>query len=231
MKNILISGASRGIGEAIATNFAGKGYNLGLLARSKSDLEKLNQKLGNKHLILVTDITKEEEIKEASNLFLEKFGQIDVLVNNAGIGLFREVEKIDLEEWDKLMNVNVRGTFLLCKELIPQFKTQKMGHIISIISDVAKRTFAQGSLYCASKFAQDAFLSSTRSELRPFGVKVSNIYPGLTDTYFNDATPNQPNKAKYLKATDIANAVDYTLHTPANVVVDELILHPLFQEY
>lgn len=231
MKNILISGASRGIGEAIATKLSEKGYNLGLLARNKNDLEKLNQKLGNKHLVLPGDITREEEIKKYCSLFLEKFGTIDVLVNNAGIGTFKEAEKINIEEWDKLMNVNIRGTFLFCKEFIPYFKTQKKGHIISILSDVAKRTFANGSLYCASKFAQDAFLSSIRSELRPFLIKVSNVYPGLTDTYFADSKPNQPKKSDYLRAEDIANAVDYILHTPENVVVDELILHPLFQEY
>ena len=100
-----------------------------------------------------------------------------------------------------------------------------------LASDVAKRTFSGGSLYCASKYAQDAFSASLRKELRSHGIKVSVVYPGLVDTFFHDGNPGQPHRAEYLKPHDIADAVAYILNAPAHVVIDELMLHPLVQDY
>ena len=123
---------------------------------------------------------------------LRHYGRLDILVCNAGVGSFNELENFEAAEWDRIFDTNVKGTFLLAKPPCPTSKQQKRGHIIGIASDVAKRTFAHGTAYGASKYAQDAVLASLRKEVRPHGIKVSTIYPGLVDTYFNDATPAAP---------------------------------------
>jgi NADP-dependent 3-hydroxy acid dehydrogenase YdfG len=139
---------------------------------------------------------------------------------------------VDAAEWDRIFNVNVKGTFLVCKAAAPHFKLQGYGHIVGIASDVSKRTFATGAAYGSSKYAQDAVLSALRKEMRPYGVKVSTIYPGLVDTYFNDSHPGGPETEKtHLRPLDVAQAVRYILEAPPHVVVDELMLHPLTQEW
>ena len=123
------------------------------------------------------------------------------------------------------------GHFLITKHIVPLMKQQKSGHILTIASDVSKRTFAEGSVYCASKYSQDALMSSLRKEVREFKVKVSLVYPGLVDTNFGDSTQGEPQKSNWLKTKDIADSVLYILNTPTNVVIDELTIHPIEQEY
>jgi NADP-dependent 3-hydroxy acid dehydrogenase YdfG len=162
---------------------------------------------------------------------MQKFGKIDVLINNAGMGIFKAIENISLAEWEQVMDINVKGTFLCCKMVLPQMKSHHHGHIIVIASDVSKRTFSHGTLYCSSKFAQDAFTAALRKEIRPFGIKVTTIYPGLTDTNFNGNTQGESRTKDWLKADDVAQAIFYAISAPPQVVIDELMLHPKVQDY
>jgi NADP-dependent 3-hydroxy acid dehydrogenase YdfG len=136
----------------------------------------------------------------------------------------------DIRE-DTVMEVNVKGSFLLTKAVLPGMKAAGKGHIVAIASDVSKRTFAHGSLYCASKYAQHAYFESVRREVRSLGIKVSVIYPGLVDTYFHPGAPGQPQRATYLQPRDIADAVGYIVGAPDHVLIDELMLHPMSQEW
>ena len=227
---VIVSGASRGIGKAIALLLALQGATVVAVARSEQELSDLTHKT--RGLSIVADIADEEDAQHVVAETLRHYGRLDILVCNAGVGSFAELEQFSAEEWDRVFDTNVKGTFLLCKAAVPHFKAQKRGHIVGIASDVAKRTFAHGTVYGASKYAQDALLASLRKEVRPHGIKVSTIYPGLVDTYFNDTTPGSIEAEKtHLRPADVAQAVRYVLEAPAHVVVDELMLHPLTQEY
>ena len=226
----IISGASRGIGKAISLLLALQGATVVAVARSEQELSDLTHKT--RGLSIVADIADEADAKHVVAETLRHYGRLDILICNAGVGSFAELEQFTGEEWDRIFDTNVKGTFLLCKAAVPHFKAQKRGHIVGITSDVARRTFAHGTVYGASKFAQDAMLASLRKEVRPHGIKVSTIYPGLVDTYFNDTTPGSIEAEKtHLRPADVAQAVRYVLEAPAHVVIDELMLHPLTQEW
>ncbi len=235
MKTAIITGASRGIGKEIAIAFASKSYHVILLARNKNDLTKTAQHIqqnGGTAELFSVDVTDENRIQHIVQQTLEKHQKIDLLVNNAGIGTFKFTDEISLQEWENVMNVNVKGTFLMTKSVLPSMKNQRNGHIITIASDVSKRTFASGSLYCTSKFAQDAYMIAVRKEVRSFDIRVSTIYPGITDTYFAGNQPsNQQNQRDSLSPQAIADAVLYVASTPKNIVIDELMIHPLGQDY
>jgi NADP-dependent 3-hydroxy acid dehydrogenase YdfG len=233
-KVVVITGASRGIGSEIALMLAKEKAIISLIARNAHDLKSVKEeieKTGGKALINIADIRNSLEIKTAIDNTLKEFGQIDVMINNAGVGAFSLAENTSLEAWQNMMDVNVTATFLFSKEVIPHMKKNKSGHIITIASDVSKRTFEEGAAYCASKYAQDAFSSAMRKDVRKFGIKVSVIYPGMVDTYFANTTQGASHKKDWLKAEDIANGVLYILKTPKHVVIDELMIHPLSQEY
>ncbi len=226
----IVSGASRGIGKAIALLLAMQGAKVVAVARSEDELAELTTKT--QGLGIVADVADEADARHVAEETLRRFGRLDILVCNAGVGSFNELEHFDSAEWDRIFDTNVKGTFLLCKAVVPHFKAQHRGHIVGIASDVARRTFAHGTAYGASKCAQDAVLASLRKEVRAHGVKVSTIYPGLVDTYFNDTTPGSAEAEKtHLRPSDIAQAVRYVLEAPPHVVVDELMLHPLTQEW
>ena len=229
-KVAIVTGASRGIGKAISLLLSLQGAKVVAVARSEEELAELTHKT--QGLSMVADVSMESDAQQVIEGTLLHYGRLDILVCNAGVGSFNELENFSSSEWDRMFDTNVKGTFLMCKAAVPHFKAQKKGHIVGVTSDVAKRTFAHGTAYGASKFAQDAVLASLRKEVRPHGVKVSSIYPGLVDTYFNDTTPGSPEAEKtHLRPADIAQAVRYVLEAPAHVVVDELMLHPLTQEW
>lgn len=233
-KVALVTGASRGIGKEIALALAGQGVQLALLGRTESDLKSLQHEITSinvKSEIFAIDISNEIAVQKIVAKTIEVFGQIDIVINNAGVGTFVDLEKISEQEWDAMMDTNVKGTFLVSKHVVPIMKARKSGHVLTIASDVSKRTFPTGSAYCASKYAQDALMSSLRAELRPIGVKVSTIYPGLVDTYFADSVKGEAHKQDWLQTKDIADAALYVLNAPKHVVVDELMIHPISQDY
>ncbi len=233
-KIAVVAGASRGIGKAIATQLAAAGAQVILLARNQSDLNKVIAEItqeGGLSAAFVLDISDEQAVKSVFQQLIQQYKRIDILVNNAGIGQFQPVTETSASFWDEVMNTNVKGTFLCSKEAVIQMQKQGSGHIVSIASDVAKRTFANGALYCSSKYAQDAFSSALRKEVRKDGIKVSVVYPGLVDTYFNNSEPGNPENATHLKPEDIAASVLHILTAPKHVVIDELMIHPISQDY
>ena len=233
-KITLISGASRGIGRAIAVRLAHEDHFVVVLARNAEEIGELEHEIdesGGKALSIACDISDERQVNEAVAEVMRDFKRIDCLVNNAGIGIFKPADEITHDDWTSVMDVNVKGSFLLSRAVLPHMKAAKSGHIVGIASDVSKRTFATGSLYTASKYAQHAFFESLRREVRALGIKVSVVYPGLVDTFFHEGDPGQPHRAQYLQGEDIASAVSYILHTPPHVIIDELMLHPMSQEW
>ncbi len=233
-KSVVITGASRGIGRAVALAMKSNGARLALFARTATELSTLQKEIetnGTEALIFVGDISNESFVKESITQALQQFGGIDILINNAGMGIFKPTEDITIEEWNQVFDSNTKGTFLMSKAVIPIMKKQSAGHIINIASDVAKRVFAGGSLYCASKYAQDAFSMAIRKELRPHKVKVSVVYSGLVDSHFHAEPEGDSSHHDWLKNEDMANAIVYIASQPAHVVIDELMIHPISQDY
>lgn len=230
-KTIIISGASRGLGRAAARLFAEKGANVVATARTADDLATLEAENPDKIAVVAGDVANEADMQRVVRIALDRFGGIDIVINNAGYGVFKNVEDLTVDEWDALMSTNVKGTFVLTKAALPTLKAQKSGHIVVVASDVAKRTFAGGSLYTASKYAQEAFMGALRKEVRPNGIKVSGVYSGLVDSHFHAKGHGHPTSAHYLKEQDMAEALYYIISQPAHVVIDELMIHPLEQEY
>lgn len=233
-KTILITGASKGIGKTLALELAKISCNLALIARSEKELKEVQNQvlqLGSKCEIFVGDISHSDFVETLVSEAIESFGTIDFLVNNAGVGDFGPIENYSEASFDKMFDTNMKGTFLLSKNVIPVLKTQKRGHIVTIISDVGKRDIANGALYCASKFAQDAFTSAMRKELRPFNIKVSNIYSGLVDSEFHEGEQGSLEHELWLKTQDMAKSIIFVMNQAEHVVIDELMIHPISQEY
>ncbi len=236
-KTIVITGASRGIGRALALKIASDTegvVNLGVVARNSGELSSLKnelEKMGCKVSSFAGDVADDGHVESIFTILMRKYGRIDAVINNAGFGVFKQAADITAEEWSSVMDTNVKGTFLFSKYAVPHLKANGGGHIINIASDVAKRVFDGGSLYCASKYAQDAFSMALRKEVRPHKIKVSVIYSGLVDTHFHAHEQGAEKANNWLKEEDMANAILYVLKTPDHVVIDELMIHPMEQEY
>jgi NADP-dependent 3-hydroxy acid dehydrogenase YdfG len=218
-KIIILTGASKGIGRALAIQAAQQGAHLALVARSKTELKSVQAACvahGAKCLIFVGNVSSEKLANET--------------IKNAGYGIFGPIESYSAEAWSDVYDTNVKGTFLFSKAVLPAMKTAGRGHIINVASDVAKRVFDGGSLYCSSKFAQDAFSAALRKEVRKDGIKVSVVYSGLVDTTFHP-NPHDESKKTWLTDTDMADSILFIMSQPAHVVIDELMIHPLSQDY
>ena len=233
-KSVIITGASKGIGKALALRMAADGARLALMARSVNELREVQQAVaatGASCQVFAGDVSDEGFVKATVEAVVRTHSRIDILVNNAGFGIFKESVDISATEWDQVFATNVKGTFLLSNAVIPFMKKQQSGHIINIASDVAKRVFAGGSLYCASKYAQDAYSMAIRKELRSSGIKVSVVYSGLVDSSFHAEPQGHGSHNWWLKNEDMANAICFIASQPPHVVIDELMIHPLQQEY
>jgi len=233
-KLVIITGASKGIGKELAIQMAAQGAKVNLLARSEKQLDDLRNTIrtnGGHCEFFAGDVTDEVFVHHAVAETIKKFGTVDIVINNAGFGIFKPSDETTAAEWDSVFATNVKGTFLVTNAVIPIMKKKKSGHIINIASDVAKRVFAGGSLYCASKYAQDAYSMAIRKELRPFNIKVSVVYSGLVDSAFHADPQGHDSHSWWLKNEDMASAIIYVASQPAHVVIDELMIHPLQQEY
>jgi NADP-dependent 3-hydroxy acid dehydrogenase YdfG len=232
-KTVLITGASKGIGRRLALDLARQGANLGLVARSGDELKQVQteaRQAGAKVLIIAGSVADENIANTAIESMLNEFGSVDYLINNAGYGIFGPTESYSADAWSDLYDTNVKGTFLFSKAVLPSMKTSGSGHIINVASDVAKRVFDGGALYCSSKFAQDAFSAALRKEVRKHGIKVSVVYSGLVDTHFH-AGADKERRKDWLSDEDMSGAILFMMSQPRHVVIDELMIHPLSQDY
>lgn len=233
-KVVLITGASKGIGKALAFDLAAEKANVVLIARSENELNQIATEItekGTQCLVFVGSVADEPFVQRIISETIAHFGRIDFLINNAGFGVFKRAEEITSAEWDEIYDTNVKGTFLFSKAVLPIMKEQQAGHIINVASDVAKRVFDGGSLYCSSKYAQDAFSMALRKEVREHGIKVSVVYSGVVDTMFHKEPQGHPKHEKYLKPGDMSRSILFLMNQPSYVVIDELMIHPMYQVY
>jgi NADP-dependent 3-hydroxy acid dehydrogenase YdfG len=186
-KTALITGASAGIGWASAVALAGEGVNLVLSARRKerlAELESAVQNAGGKAVSLVGDAIEEETARQAVDLTTRTFGSLDILINNVGIGNYKNLVDTSAEDYDEMMDTNVRSTFLFTRYAVPVMIEQGSGTILMISSMAGVYGFGGEAVYCATKFAQVGFAQALDKELRPYGIKVGAICPGGVKTEF-----------------------------------------------
>lgn len=240
MRTALITGATSGIGYAIAERFAHKGIRLILCGRRVDKLEALKsefQKL-TEVFTLSFDIRHSGEVKAALDSLPSNFNQVDILVNNAGNA--HGLDPIDagnIEDWDAMMDGNVKGLLYVSRFILPKMKELKSGHVINISSVAALQTYPNGTVYCASKRAVDAISEGMRLELTEFGIKVTNVRPGAVETEFSqvrfkgniERAATVYSGYQPLKAEDIADAIDYITSAPAHVTIADLTIYPSAQ--
>jgi NADP-dependent 3-hydroxy acid dehydrogenase YdfG len=228
-KVAVITGASTGIGAAIAQTLAARGVRVVLAARHRDRLERVAASLpeGSQSLVLPTDVSNEGEVRGMVDRTLEQFGGIDILVNNAGFGLFKPIADLTVEEFDSVIAVNLRGSFLCTKYVIPQMYRQGSGTIVTISSIAGKNGFSGGGAYCASKFGLMGLMESVFHEARTHNVRVVTITPGSVDTgFFDQANMTPPNRDRILQTDDVAQRVLLAVTLPARAVVRELDIRP-----
>ncbi len=204
MKTAIITGASSGIGRAIAWELAKEGTDLLLLSRNEEKLRALageiQSRTGRKVLYIPFDLAKGRNYDLIANIALENFDSIDILVNNAGIGYAGSIEQITAEDIEKIFWTNVFSHILLTKSVYPYMKQQERGFIVNIISLVAFKPIKYWGLYNASKSAMEGYFKTLRQEVKKYGIHVINVYPGWTDTaFFENAGIEQKVKNSFIK--------------------------------
>ncbi|SIS47131.1 SDR family oxidoreductase [Salimicrobium flavidum] len=234
-ETVVITGASRGIGRAAAFHFAKAGANLTIIGSSEEihETKKALEEAGFPNVVALTrDVTIEGEMEQAIHSTINTYGRIDVLINNAGVGKFQAIEDVTLEEWKKTFEINVQGVFLATKSVLPQMKKQKSGTILTVASDVSRYTIPEnGALYTSTKYAVQGFMGSISQELKPFGIRVGTINPGMTDTYFAGSRQGEEKKKDWLKADDVAAGLLHMASAPKHMQIDEMHIHPMVQDY
>lgn len=242
-KIVFITGATSGFGEACALKFAeAGGYNLILNGRRKERLFQLQKdiekKFSVKVLSLPFDVSKREVVMQTIESIPDEWKDISVLINNAGLALGRDFfEEADLDEWETMIDTNIKGLLYVSKAVLPFMISKRRGHIINLGSVAAKEVYERGNVYCASKFSVEAISRSMRIDLLRHHIKVTAIHPGAADTEFSMVRFNgDADKAKAvydgfkpLTAKDVAEVIFYCTTVPDHVCINDLVITPLQQ--
>lgn len=240
-KVIIITGASSGIGEATAYKLAEKGAKVVLTARREERLKELKENIknnGGTALGIVGDVTSKKDMQNVLDETLKAFGTVDVLINNAGIMPLSYVEKLKTEEWENMIEVNIKGVLNGIAAVLPIMIKNKGGNIINISSSAAHGYFPGGAVYCATKAAVKMFSEGLRQELAPkYGINVTSIEPGAVATELMDTITDKDIKEQsknmqeitFLEAEDIAEAIYYALIQPARTNINDVFIMPTEQ--
>ncbi len=239
---IIITGASSGIGKATALKLASKGFKVVLTARREeklNDIQTQIEKSGGQALAVPADVTKIDELKNVVEKAKSKFGTVTGLVNNAGLMPLSFIEKFKTEEWNTMVDVNIKGVLNGLTAVLPELIKNKGGNIINISSSAAHRYFPGGAVYCATKSAVKMLSEGLRQELAlKYGINVTSIEPGATDSELMDTITEEDIKEKLkgmkemtmLEAEDIAEAIYYVLSQPNRLNVNNIYIMPSEQQ-
>lgn len=241
-KTILVTGATAGIGRAIAIRFAEHGYTVCITGRRKDRLDELKSELEKKYGVrvipLMFDVRNKAEVKAAIDSLKGQVDNVDVLVNNAGLAAgMAAIDEADLDDWDVMVDTNIKGLLYVTRQVAPLMRANCRGHIINLGSIAGKTVYRNGNVYCATKFAVDALSKAMRIDLLPYGIKVTAIHPGMTETEFSMVRYKGDEaraKAVYegvnpLTAEDIADIAWYCASLPQHVCIDDLVVTTLTQ--
>jgi NADP-dependent 3-hydroxy acid dehydrogenase YdfG len=236
-KIVFITGATSGFGEACAHTFAANGYALILNGRRQDRLAALSQNLNTEYkastLVLPFDVQDKLAVFEAIASLDKDWRAVDVLINNAGLALGRDLfQEADLQDWDTMLDTNVKGLLYVSKAIVPLMLARGKGQIINIGSIAGKQVYERGNVYCASKHAVDALTKGMRIDLLPHGIKVMAIHPGAADTEFSivrfkgntEAADKVYEGFEPLHAQDVAEVAYYTTTLPPHVCINDLVV-------
>jgi NADP-dependent 3-hydroxy acid dehydrogenase YdfG len=234
-KIALITGATSGIGKAIAECFAKNGINLILCGRRQDRLDELQTELGQKTKVhtLNFDIRDKELVASCINGLPDNFSKIDILVNNAGNAHGLDfINEGSIDDWDAMLDIIVKGLLYVSKAIIPKMVERKEGHIINIGSTAGKEVYPRGNVYCASKYAVDAINQGMRIDLNAHGIRVGAVNPGLVETEFSDVRFKGDNERaenvykgfQPLRPEDVADIVHFVVTRPSHVNIADLMV-------
>jgi 3-oxoacyl-[acyl-carrier protein] reductase len=226
-----ITGASKGIGRATALALAAAGAAIGISARGKEQLEATAaaaSDLGAAVFSFAGDMSKETEIRRFIQETKKQLGRIDILINNAGVGIFHSVDGFPTASWDEMFNLNVRGLFIATREALPHLRQAGESVIVNVASLAGKNAFVNGAGYAATKHALLGFSRCLMLEERANGVRVLAICPGSVDTDFSDSQheENDPRRQRILKPEDVAESILGMIRLPQRAMVSEIDIRP-----
>ena len=227
---VLVTGGGRGIGRAIALRFAREHAAVVVAARSSHELDAVVDEIakaggrGNAAQLDVRDYGSVEAAAWRASEFLG--GAIDVLVNNAGVLDIHAIDKLDVQTWQRTIDVNLSGPFFVVKETLDALRKSGHAHVFNVASVAAKRAFPGNTAYCASKYGLRGFSDALREDLRADGIRVSTVYPGATDTAMFDKVPGARDRATINKPEDVAEVVWRAYNAPVTESVDDIDVPP-----
>jgi NADP-dependent 3-hydroxy acid dehydrogenase YdfG len=243
-KVVVVTGASSGIGESTAKLLARHGAKVVLGARRKDRLGAVVKEIsagGGKAISVAVDVTKRAEVEGLIKAAVDGFGRVDVIVNNAGIMSIAPVDALKVEEWDRMIDVNLKGVLSGVAAVLPQMLKQRSGHIINLASVFGIKVFAPGgTVYCATKSAVRALTEGLRMELHSKNIRCTMISPGAVATELPEGSSDEAtrkNLREFYKTTmaipaeSIANAIAYAIEQPADVEIDEIVIRPTAQDF
>jgi len=241
-KVVVITGASSGLGEATARQLSADGASVVLGARRVDRLNALAGELtarGGKAFAMATDVTRRDEVKHLVDAAVQKFGCIDVMINNAGLMPQSLLERLKIDEWDRMIDVNIKGVLYGIAAALPHMKLQKSGHVINVSSVAGHKVRPGGTVYSATKHAVRVISEGLRQEVKPYNIRTTIISPGAVDTELPD-TITDPDVAVAMRkfyddvaipADSFARAVVFAMSQPDDVDVNEILFRPTRQEF
>ncbi len=222
-----ITGASRGIGAATAMALAQRGIRVALTARRSDGLEKTAQTIrdaGGQALAVAGDVSQKSQVESIIAEIKKEWGAVSLLVNNAGTAVFRKIAETREEDWDVMMNANLKSAFLCSQAVLPDMIAAQAGYIINIVSVAGRQAYYNCGAYCASKFGLQGFTDVLRMEVRKHGIKVTAVLPGATDTAIWGAS--QVDRSRMMKPEQIGNAIAEMCAGDGTSMVEELLIRP-----
>ena len=238
-KVVIITGASSGIGEAVAKHLTAQGAKVSLAARRREKLDQIVQDIeqaGGAAKAFITDVTKKDDVDALVKNTLEAFGRVDVILNNAGLMPLSRLENLHYDEWEKMIDTNIKGVLYGIGAALPVFKEQKSGHFINVSSVAGHRVGPGAAVYSATKFAVRAISEGLRQEVKPYNIRTTIISPGAIKTELPDTITDtkikevmQPVLDIAISPESIARAVAYVIEQPEEFDVNEIILRPTAQ--
>ena len=241
-KVAIITGASSGIGRAAAETLAKAGARVAIGARRTDRLEDLAKRIGEaggEAFFQKLDVTQRPECDAFAKAVLDRWGTIDILVNNAGLMPLSLFKNLKVDEWDRMVDVNIKGVLYCTAAVISHMKEKKSGHIVNVSSVAGRIVFPGGSVYCATKHAVAAFSEGLRQEFSGrSNIRVTSIEPGVVATELTDTITDESlqgfaeyaKKPEVLQSQDIADAILYAVDSPTHVNVNEVLIRPTIQE-
>jgi NADP-dependent 3-hydroxy acid dehydrogenase YdfG len=240
-KVVVITGASSGLGEATARLLSAEGATVVLAARREDRIKGLADELeaqGGKALAVATDVTDRQQVKALVDKAVETYGQIDVLINNAGVMPLSPIERLKVDEWDQMIDVNLKGVLYGVAAAIPYMKEQKSGHIINVSSVAGHKLFGGSAVYSATKFAVRALSEGLRQEMASYNIRTTIISPGAVKTELLEHISeqdvqkvNQDYVAQVgVPAETFARMVAFAINEPEEVGINEILFRPTAQE-